>query len=598
MKARVVVAAVLSVVALSGVANAEDVLKDLRPGHPRLMVLDEDLVRLKGLVQTDPVAKGYFEHIRAAGEKLLSEPVSERVLVGPRLLTVSRQVLGRTSTLGGLYRLTGDRRYAERCRDEMLAAARFKDWNPSHFLDVAEMTNALAIGYDWIYDTLTEEERAEIRHAIVEKGLKEGLKVYATKNGWNKRTNNWNQVCNGGMTVGALAVADTDADVARQVIEAGRESIQLAMAQFAPDGGCVEGPGYWAYATQFTVYYLAAMRTALGTDFGFMAQPGFSETGTFRMQSIGPTGRTFNFADAHDGVTDAPQMFWLARAFDRPAYAAHERELIRRNITSVSPFHLMWYNPAGSDADLKKIVPGALYKRINVAYLRTGWDAGAGFVGFKGGDNAASHAHLDLGEFVYDAGGVRWAADLGPDDYNLPGYFGGQRWNYYRLRTEGQNTLTIGGPNQDPKGTAKVTEFSAEAGHRFAEVDLSKAYGNAVRQATRRVELRDDGSLLVRDEVRADQPVEVIWHLHTAAKIAVSADGASAVLTQGGKRLEARIVEPAGARFATAESDTPPAVESTVPTGNKRKPGVKLVARLPEKVTDLRLVIVLTPANK
>jgi len=36
-------------------------------------------------------------------------------------------------------------------------------------------------------------------------------------------------------------------------------------------------------------------------------------------------------------------------------------------------------------------------------------DAGAAFVGFKGGDNAASHAHLDLGEFVYDAGGVRWA---------------------------------------------------------------------------------------------------------------------------------------------------------------------------------------------
>ena len=31
----------------------------------------------------------------------------------------------------------------------MLTAARFEDWNPSHFLDVAEMTFALAIGYDW-----------------------------------------------------------------------------------------------------------------------------------------------------------------------------------------------------------------------------------------------------------------------------------------------------------------------------------------------------------------------------------------------------------------------------------------------------------------
>ena len=65
----------------------------------------------------------------------------------------------------------------------------------------------------------------------MEKGLKEGLKVYGDgKNGWNKRTNNWNQVCNGGLTVGALAVADVEPDVARQVIEAARASIPLAMA--------------------------------------------------------------------------------------------------------------------------------------------------------------------------------------------------------------------------------------------------------------------------------------------------------------------------------------------------------------------------------
>ena len=54
----------------------------------------------------------------------------------------------------------------------MLAAARFNDWNPSHFLDVGEMTFALAIGYDWLFDQLDEPSRKEIRTAIVEKGLK------------------------------------------------------------------------------------------------------------------------------------------------------------------------------------------------------------------------------------------------------------------------------------------------------------------------------------------------------------------------------------------------------------------------------------------
>ena len=36
----------------------------------------------------------------------------------------------------------------------MLDMSKFEDWNPSHFLDVAEMTAGLAIGYDWLYDEL------------------------------------------------------------------------------------------------------------------------------------------------------------------------------------------------------------------------------------------------------------------------------------------------------------------------------------------------------------------------------------------------------------------------------------------------------------
>ena len=43
------------------------------------------------------------------------------------------------------YHLTHDVRHLDRCRKEMLAAARFTDWHPEHFLDVAEMTFGLAV---------------------------------------------------------------------------------------------------------------------------------------------------------------------------------------------------------------------------------------------------------------------------------------------------------------------------------------------------------------------------------------------------------------------------------------------------------------------
>ena len=113
--------------------------------------------------------------------------------------------------------MTGEKRYSDRAEAEMLKAASFSDWNPSHFLDVAEMTAALAIGYDWLYPKLSETSRRTIRTAILEKGLKPsfGKEHDAILNA----PTNWNQVCHCGMAYGALAVAETEPDLARRTIE-------------------------------------------------------------------------------------------------------------------------------------------------------------------------------------------------------------------------------------------------------------------------------------------------------------------------------------------------------------------------------------------
>jgi hypothetical protein len=577
--------------------RAADVLGTLRPGHPRLLVLDDDIARAKQAISADETARRYFDLLKASAEKMLGQPVSERVLQGPRLLHVSRQVVNRVQTLAGMYRLTGEKKYARRAIDEMIAASAFSDWHPEHFLDVAEMTNGVATGYDWLFDVLTPQERATIRAAIVEKGLKAGLKVYASGRGFPSMTNNWNQVCNGGLTVGALAVADEEPSIAAEVLEKARATIPRAMALFAPDGGCEEGPGYWAYATSYTTYYLAALQTALGTDFDFLKTPGLSETALFRTHAIGPIGRTFNYADAGDSVGPAPQMFYFTRVFDRPAYAAEERMTLGgEKPRSIDPLHLLWFNPAGGEEDLKKLPTAAMFKRVNVAFLRSAWgDRDAAFVGFKGGSNTFSHGHLDLGTFVYDAAGVRWAYDLGPDDYNLPAYFGKERWNYYRLRTEGHNTITLDGANQNPKATAPLIAFSAE--HRYAVADLSKGY-LAAKSVRRGVKLLGR-QLLVQDEISADEPVDVVWHLHTPAKIGIESSMRNAILTQGKKTLLAKIIEPTNAHFAVAAADPPPPVEPNPPMRARGpRDTQKLVVRLAEKVKDLRLVVLLSPQDE
>jgi hypothetical protein len=55
-----------------------------------LMVLDQDVARVKELIKSDATCKSYYAQLRASADKLLSEPVSQRVLIGPRLTPSGR----------------------------------------------------------------------------------------------------------------------------------------------------------------------------------------------------------------------------------------------------------------------------------------------------------------------------------------------------------------------------------------------------------------------------------------------------------------------------------------------------------------------------
>ncbi|MFZ2640381.1 MAG: heparinase II/III family protein [Verrucomicrobiia bacterium] len=570
----------------ASIAAEADTLKTLRREHPRLLVLDADFARVREAIKSEGTARQWHERLLRDAEKMLKEEPIERKLIGPRLLDKSRTALRRVSTLAGLYRLGGDKRFAERARKEMLAAAAFQDWNPRHFLDVAEMTCALAIGYDWLFDFLSAADRTTIRTAIIEKGLKQSFSIRGKQHWWAKCEHNWNQVCNGGMTVGALAIADEEPALAGQIIANGRASIVLAMKTFAPDGGWPEGPGYWSYATSYNVFYLAALETALGTDFGFKKMAGFAETGSFRIHFTSPIGSTFNYADAGEKTGTAPQMFWMARAMNQPIYAGHEQGMADNH---PNIFHLLWLDNRGrvpQDDDLPR---ATVYRGVDVAFLRSAWgDPNAIFVGFKGGDNKANHSHLDLGSFVLDALGVRWALDLGGDDYNLPGYFGRNRWTYYRLRTESHNTLTLDGENQDPHSAAPIVAFGSTPQRSFAVADMTAAYKPKATRAYRGIALLDRKRVLVQDELETSQPVEVVWNFLTKAKI--ETDAGCATLTQGRAKLEVRILSPAGARFEVISSNPPPP--------QHQQPNVhNLTIRLPAKTTQTRIAVLLTPSG-
>lgn len=538
----------------------------LRPGHPRLLVTADTLQPLRDRVASDPASAGMYQQTRARATALLGEPpVVYDKPDGLRLLEVSREVVRRIYDLGLVWLVESDPQYAARAWTELEAVSNFPDWNPLHFLDTAEMTHAVAIGYDWFYDALTPAQRDTVATAIATKGLEPARQVFTGQavlavSFWAVVDHNWNNVVNGGLTIGALAVGDVVPELASFVAHEALVRLPAALANYAPDGGWPEGVGYWEYATEYTVFALAALQTALGSDFGLSDADGLAFAGEVPIHLTGPTGQRFNFAD--DGeprfAPAAPFQFWLASRYGRSVLRDYQLPF-----AGASALDALWYTPGGPPSE--QLPLDRLFAGIDVASLRGGWTSDASWVGFKGGDNGYNHNQLDLGHFVFDAEGERWALDLGKDDYNLPGYFqpwpGGGRWQYYRNRAEGHNTLVIDPDaceDQDPRAVATITRFERSATDALAVTDLTNAYrGRSVRRG---VWLRDRSTLLVQDEIAADPAdaarggADVWWFMHTRATIDVATDGRSAMLALNGKQVRVRLLAPAGAVFSVEEA--------------------------------------------
>ena len=553
-----------------------DPLTGLRPIQPRLILPDADLPRLKALTKEHPLARKLRENLEREADRLQTVGPSDYKMPVAGLLAESRRVVDRIYTLALMYRLDGEPRHLDRAVKELRAAALLPNWNPQHFLDAAEMTHAFAIGYDWFYAGLAAADRDWIREALIQKGLLPAAAAYKESAPWVTAPHHWNLVCNSGVAMGALAVADEQPDLARHILRSALESLPHALATYAPDGGWPEGPAFWNYGTRYVVYLMASLESALDNDFSLPNAKGFDHTAKFRLHFVGPTGKTFNFGDAAEDAVTSAQMFWLARRFNQPVDAwAEQRDADKSSHTD--PLDIVWFDkdakPERGEEPLDQLFAGA-----QVAFMRTSWDdPNALFLGVKGGDNKTNRSHLDLGTFVFDAGGVRWAYDPGQEDSNAPGYLGFKRYTYFKASTEAHNTILIDGENQDHKAEAKIVHFEPSIDLSWVEIDLSRTYPGKLKQWQRKIGLAQSRALIVQDSLQAEQPVDALWSMLTEAEIAVN--GQTAELKKNDWTLSCEIRSPHHAVF------------DVVTVENVRK----LVVRLGSKVTELDLNIVLIP---
>ncbi len=574
--------------------------------RPFLFTSQADPQAMRDRIDSDPLLRQVATYVLAVADHLLQVEPVKREMEGRRMLRTSRRCLKRILYLTTAYNLTGNNEYAARATDEMLAAAQFPDWNPSHFLDVAEMTAALAIGYDSLHQQMTAAARKAIRSAIIDNGLKPSLQDAW----WVDTENNWNQVCHGGLVLGALAVLDDEHELSAQIIERALKNVPIAMTEYAPDGAYPEGPGYWIYGTTYNVLLIAALEYALGTDFGLAQSEGFLESAEYYLQATGPTGLLFNYSDggARTGIT--PVMYWFAKKRDDRSLLWQERQRLEQFLAKkpgvandshgMLPLLLIW---GGSLEDIP--VPTARHWHADgvtpVAMHRSDWqDKAAIYVGVKGGSPASNHAHMDIGSFVVDALGTRWAEDLGYQSYHSLESQGidlwgkeqdAQRWTVFRLNNLSHNTLVVDGNKQRVDGNAEIISFSANAPRPHTIIDMSSVYRGQLATAQRGVTLTNKQAVLVQDELATqDRPTTVRWGMVTRAEVQIKGDH-SATLQRDGQLLELQVIAPANAKLQLFDTATPP---SKIDAPNQGTRMIGFTVEVPSSTKE-RLVVMLSP---
>lgn len=520
--------------------------------HPRLLLKKGDVTKMRELPNKSANAKAVHERImKVADDYLAAEPI-RRELQGKRMLSVSREALKRVFYLSYAYVMTEDMRYVAAAEREMLAASAFEDWNPSHFLDVAEMTMALSIGYDWLYRRLSVRSRSIIGTAIYEKGLRASE---AQSVGFWGADNNWNQVCNAGMIYGALATLERAPEYCKALIAKSVESNKKALKMYEPDGGYPEGYSYWEYGTGFQMLLAAALESALGDDAGIAAHEGFMHSANFMNHLVAPSGLVYNFGDCSAvGAKCMPVKYWFAHKKGDNAIVAIDEGRLRAGEFEEDRL-LPLYMICTSAMDLSKVeMPSQKMwysgGEVPIYIYRSGWAKEDSFLAVKGGKASTNHAHMDAGSFVYELGGVRWAIDLGAENYHKLESAGvdlwnmGQqssRWGVYSIGVESHNTLSISGERHKVEGKAEITSHHASQREKGAEVDLSSLFTGQANRVTRSFALDKRDYLTITDHIEnGAQHSTFEWRMATRANAEIVSPQLI-MLTQDGKTLYLKI---------------------------------------------------------
>jgi len=450
----------------------------------------------------------------------------------------SSQVADMGMTLGLAYRMTGEKKYAEKLREAMLHFGELNRWAgdanrdpPWHSeLNTARFCFGYAVGYDSIRDYLSPADRKAIVRSMVERG------ILPTLNDWmlpQKRIHaldsmghNWWSVCVAMAGVASLAVLD-DEPQAQYWVERIKEGfpewfvyqgniLQNKSPNFDAAGAFYESVNYANYAlSEYLLFHLA--HTNVFPDAPLPKIPLLEDAGDFFVHTSYPTSDSLlaaNFGDSSIKASGARTLrLLLATGFDKPGYHWY---ITRTDPGLSDPVSLVNYALQRLEKAPDGLSKSIIYPDIGWAMMRSSWGDDATMLAIKSGF-AWNHAHPDASSFILFHKGKPLMIDSGNCSYSRREYT-----SYYRqsrahnvILTDGQaeNPEACGGPDRGVVHPGQVSHLMDAAGVKYV---LADATGPTSWKFSRNYRhfLWIDGVILIFDDVRTHEAGQLEWLLH------------------------------------------------------------------------------------
>jgi len=402
-------------------------------------------------------------------------------------LAGARRLQGRVVSLAMAYLLWGDRRHRDRAVAELDdAIANWPIWvdtahAPPYDLMTGENALTFGLAWDWLYGSLTADERARLREGVERRALRPYLEAADREQPpfWFSAQHNWNPVCSGGAVVLALALG-VDSTLSDRVLALAAPAMAPYWNHLGSDGAWDEGTGYWEYGHRYAFMAADALRRA-GRPEGRadLERPGARTTGYFPLVFNPGRRLSASFGDSPGRVSD-PVLYFLSREYRNPDLAWFQDRVAMASPTREGwpeeALTLLW-RPAGEDwlpeatRDFRPRVPAvAVFPSIGWAMLAPEQPDPPFFLAFKNGSLAANHTHLDLNHVSVAVGDTTLLVDLGSRPYPADYFTASARYRYYEITTAGHNSVLVGGDGQAPgrrgelRGPAEGSAYVAVTG--------------------------------------------------------------------------------------------------------------------------------------